>query len=171
MVRRDRRALNSQSTVIEDWHELKYDAKGKIIRIDWCYPDGRRYLVFERVTRKTSLKTLERDLLQGLTAAIWWPYGWHDPWQELDVQLSPELAEMCAAANQDIAQNERDREALVFMVQLAQALNKAQLPIRRADEFVSVVLFLEQGNLEEQVEQQITAKTRKKLRQGGWLPG
>jgi YD repeat-containing protein len=227
LIRRDCRAINTPSTTTEDWHELEYDAQGKIIRIHWCYPDGRRYLHFERVTRKTSFKTLKKELLQGLTAAIvdaigragihdevyvlivrdlgagsehalppllalntvpererlmqvhgdhgfeaiWNPCEWQDQWQELDVTLSPELAAMCASANQDIWQNERHEQAILFLLQLAQALNKAQLPIRRADEFVSILLFEEQGGLEEQVEQQITAKARKKLRRGGWLPG
>ena len=102
--------------------------------------------------------------------AIWNPCDWKTPWTELDVKLSPELNAMCAIVNQDIWQNDRYDEAIVFMFRLAQALNKAQLPIRRADEFVSILLSEEQGDLEAQVEQQIIAATRKKLQRGGWLP-
>ncbi|HRI71359.1 MAG TPA: hypothetical protein PK156_44305 [Polyangium sp.] len=222
MVRRDRRGLNGGDVLI-DWHELEYDAKGKLVRIHWCYPDGRRYVHFERTTRKTSFKTLKRDLLQGLTTAIvdgigragisdevyvvavryfcqnpfppligintvserarlmqvhgdhgfeaiWNPCEWKTSWDELDVKLSPELEAMCTAAAQDIEQNERDEELIRFLFELARALNKANLPIKRADEFVCVVVAEEQGGVDEQVEQQLTAKARKKLGQGGWLP-
>ncbi|MBK9258853.1 MAG: hypothetical protein IPM54_03340 [Polyangiaceae bacterium] len=223
MVRRDRRVINPPSQTFEDWHELEYDPTGRIVRIHWCFPDGRRIVDFERPTRQTSLKARKRDLLQGLTAAIldaiartgvneevyvlavkymeaayehmlpplvslntvpererlmqahgdhgleaiWNPCEWQ--WDELDVKLSPELEAMCAAANQDIWQNERDERAIDFLLQLAQALNKAQLPVRRADGFVSVALALERGDFALQVAEQINAHTRKKLRRAGWL--
>lgn len=226
MVRRECRGIDALGEKIDDWRELEYDEKGKIVRIYWCYPDGRRILHFERATRKTSLKARKRELLEGLTAAIieairqtavtdevyvlalryfdahdehipplislntvpererlmrehgdygleaiWNPCEWQPQWQELDVKLSPELEAMCKSANEDIWQNEQEQRALMFLVQLARTLNKVELPIRRADGFVCVVLAPEVGNMAAQVSEQITAKTRKKLRQGGWLAG
>ncbi len=223
MVRRDHHGKDGYGKDVLDWYELEYDAKGRIDRIHRCYPDGNRIVHFQRPRRKTSLKALKKDLLDGLTAAIidaisrtgvndpvyvlvlrysagepdqtlppvvalntvpererlmqvhgdygpqaiWNPCEWK--WDELDVKLSPELEAMCAAANQDIWQNERDEPAILFLVQLAQALNKAQLPVQRADEFVSVVVAMELGDYGKQVEPQIPTKTRQKLRQAGWL--
>ena len=102
--------------------------------------------------------------------AIWSPCEWRQDWGELTVPLSPELQALCDTANQDIAQNEREQDVVKFFVALANALYAADLPLRRAEEFVAVLVAEELGDVEEQVEQQLSARARKKLIQGGWLP-
>ena len=227
MVRSECRGKDGLGMDIHHWYELEYDAKGRIVRIHWCYPDGRRYLHFERPNRQTTLKALKRPLLEGLTKAIidaiartgvtdevyvvafryfhshddklpplvsintvpererlmqaggehslesiWNPCEWRSEWQELDVKLSPELEAMCASANQDIWQNEREEQALRFYFELVQALAKEpSFPLRYTDELVNVVLVPEVGDHVQQVAQQLNATWRKKLRKGGWLPG
>jgi len=101
--------------------------------------------------------------------AIWNPCEWQPQWQELDVKLSPELEAVCQSANRDIWQNDREQQALELFIQVAHALDNAELPIRRADEFVIVVLAPEVGDMTGQVNDQVNAQTRKKLRRGGWL--
>ncbi len=227
MVRRDRHSTNPSEPRrnTEDWHEVEYDATGQIVRVTWCYPDGKRYLEFERPARDATLKARKRDLLRGLTAAIvdairqadvkdevyavtlahlealyqqrlppmvglgtvserqrfvqqhgdnalemiWNPAEWK--WRELDLNLSPQLATLCASVNQDIWQNELQAEANAFLADLARALNKAELPVRRADGFVSLTVALDIGDYCQQVQEQVNARTVQKLRRGGWLPG
>ncbi len=224
VVRRDRREIGAL-TCIEDWHEIEYDAKGKRLRVHWCYPDGRRYLLFQQVTRKTSFKTLQRQLLEGLTAAIidglrklaitdevyvfvvryseasfehmlppcvdvntapererllkenpddleciWNPCEWLPQYCDMLYDVPPDIEALCAVANQDICQNERDKEVLRFLDKLMRALYKADLPIRRSEHFVVIGLIVEEGDCDVQVQTQLPVRARKSLQKAGHLP-
>lgn len=225
MVRRDRHGIDGLGNEISDWHELEYDAKGKIARIHWCYPDGRRYLDYQRATRKTSLKSRKQELLDGLTAAIieglrklaltdevyvfvvrywngaedtilppcidlntvpegerllrehpddlqylWNPCEWLPKHCDVIYHPSPEIEALCVTVNQDIWQNERFDKANRFLHELLLSLFNMTLPIRLAEDFVFVGLYVEQGDCDVQVKKQLPAPVRKVFMKKGWLP-
>lgn len=225
MVRRDRRGIDGWGTDSSDWHELEYDDKGRVARIHWCYPDGRRYLHYQRPTRKTSLNARKQELLEGLTAAIieglrklaisdevyvvvvrywngaedrvlppiidlntvpegerlfnehpddlqylWNPCEWLPNHCDVIYHPSPEIETLCAAVNDDIWQNERFEKANRFLHELLHTLLNAKLPIRLAEDFVFVGLYVEHGACDLQVKKQLPASLRKIFMKKGWLP-
>lgn len=101
---------------------------------------------------------------------LWNPCEWLPHHCDMIYHLPPDLEVLCAAVNQDIWQNERFDDALRFTNELMTALYKADLPIRRFDDFVTVGLIVENGECDMQVKTQMPARVRKLLMKKGWLP-
>ncbi|MCC6574035.1 MAG: hypothetical protein IT462_09600 [Planctomycetes bacterium] len=71
MSRCQRRGSKSNGEIeVDDWWELEYDGTGQIVRVYWCYPDGRRILNFERPAKEATLRACRKKLLTQLTEAI-----------------------------------------------------------------------------------------------------
>lgn len=114
-------------------------------------------------------KRLWKEMGEPAAEAMWDPAEWESG-LELELTLSPELAALCVAANQDIWQNDRYQAAATLHVLLARNLEKADLALRRSDDFVCVAMNVEAGEFGAQMKPQIRADRRKLLRQRGYWP-
>jgi hypothetical protein len=225
VVRRDQRGIDGMGREIDNWHELEYNDNGKVERIHWCYPDGRRYLHYQRPTRKTSLNTRKQELLEGLTAAIieglrelaitdevyvfvvrywmgaednamppiidlntvpeaerllkehpddlqylWNPCEWLPKHCDVIYHPSPEIEALCAVINSDIVTDGRRNKVNRFLHELLHTLLNAKLPLHLAEDCVFIGLYVEHGEYELQVKEQLPEADRKLLMKKGWLP-
>lgn len=81
MIRMRRTGPNPPYGDMDDSRELEYE-RDTVVRVYWCYPDGRRVLDFERPTRSRTLAACSDQLEAELGAAL-------DRWLE---QCSPRPA-------------------------------------------------------------------------------
>ncbi|MBL8743983.1 MAG: hypothetical protein JNK04_22905, partial [Myxococcales bacterium] len=66
----ERRGTNPPHGDLHDFRDLEYDAAGRIVRVFWRYPDGRRVLDFERPSDSQTFAALRTVLSDGLVRAI-----------------------------------------------------------------------------------------------------
>ena len=69
MVRMHRTGPNPPYGDMDDSRELEYE-RDTVMRVYWCYPDGRRVLDFERPTRSRTLAACAEQLEAELGAAL-----------------------------------------------------------------------------------------------------
>jgi hypothetical protein len=98
---------------------------------------------------------------------VWNPAEWSE--SEVDLELSPDVARLCASVCQDIWQNELDAEFTRFLFDLARQIEAAELPCRRAEHFAVVVIQLDEGDAAAQVASQVGEDAARALRDAGWL--
>lgn len=122
-----------------------------------------------RLNTVADRKRLWKEMGEPAAEAMWDPAEWESG-LELELTLSPELAALCVAANQDIWQNDRYQAAATLHVLLARNLEKADLALRRSDDFVCVAMNVEAGEFGAQMKPQIRADRRKLLQQRGYWP-
>ncbi len=66
----ERRGTNPPFGDIHDFRDIEYDASGRIVRVYWRSPDGRRTLDFERPSADRTFAALRSALSDGLANAI-----------------------------------------------------------------------------------------------------
>lgn len=55
---------------VHDFRDIEYDSTGRIVRVYWRYPDGRRILDFERPSEEQSFPAVRKELGNSLAEAI-----------------------------------------------------------------------------------------------------
>lgn len=101
---------------------------------------------------------------------LWNPCEWLPNHCDMIYHLPPDVEALCAAVNQDIWQNERYEHVRLFLNELLVALYKANLPIRRCEDFAAIGLIVEDGGCDVQVKEQMPARVRNSFMKKGWLP-
>jgi hypothetical protein len=70
VVEIERTGRNAPYPDVHDFRDLEYDAKGRIVRVWWRFPDGRKLLDFERPAASETFDALRATLRKAIGDAI-----------------------------------------------------------------------------------------------------
>jgi hypothetical protein len=70
VVEIERTGRNAPYPDVHDFRDLEYDAKGRIVRVWWRFPDGRKHVDFERPAERDTFAALRDTLRKAIVDAI-----------------------------------------------------------------------------------------------------